>query len=180
VRALVVGAGPLGQVFAAHLQAGGCDVALLVKKGRRSTGKPTGAVYRLARGRRPRPLQLQPIAIYDDPGAASDAAWDMVWLCVQSTVLGGAWAGQLAAATGDATIVATGQGIDDISTLREIWPQTQIVQVIPSLMAYPSPLSDETSPSASIAYWIPPGSVTEVVGDGRRAADVARALQGAA
>jgi 2-dehydropantoate 2-reductase len=169
VKVLVIGAGALGQVFGVRLAAGGAKVGYLVRPGRESWGG--GSLYRLRRGRAPVHERLEP---YEVMSEARDEHWDMVWLCVDSTALRGTWTAALRAATGAATVVTIGQDPGDLSTLAEVWPREQIVQVIPALLAYQAPLGGEV-PGPGVAYWVPPGSAMGVAGE--RAPQVVAALR---
>ncbi|WP_063127639.1 ketopantoate reductase family protein [Nocardia fusca] len=172
MRILVVGDGALGQVFGLRLARGGADVTYLVKPERAGWGGPGRTLYRLRRFGGPVAEQLRPEGVHTEP---PDGPWDMVWLCVSSTALRGSWLPGLRDAVGDASAVTIGQDVHDRAVLERVWPAEQIVQVVPSLFAYAAPLTGEV-PAPGIAYWVPPGSALQVLGDPARAA-VASALR---
>jgi ketopantoate reductase len=175
---LVVGAGPLGQAFAAHLHASGSDVAFLVKPGQKEL-LSDGTVYRLKKTRRPAATQLRPNAIYEEPAAVAQQSWEMVWLCVQSAALTSPAMQDLRDAAGDATIVSPGQHLGDRRALLETWPESHIVQVVPQLLAFDAAVDPKAVPGPGVAYWVPPGAATKVVesAGSARARAIAAALR---
>jgi ketopantoate reductase len=174
---LIVGAGPLGQALAVHLQRAGQDVHFLVKPGQQDRVANGTVLYRLTKTRRPRPERLTPAAVYADPATLGQASWESVWFCVPSPALREPETGSLRAAVGEATIVSTGQGIDDADALAVVWPRSQIVQVVPSFFAYHAPQTGQSLPEPGIAYWVPARSVLRVTGTPERARAVAAALR---
>jgi hypothetical protein len=170
MRVLVVGDGPLGQVFGLWLTEGGASVTYLVKPGR--DGWEERTLYRLRRVGRPVPRRLRPAQVVTELDGGS---WDMVWLCVSSIALRGPWLRELAEKAGDATIVSVGQDVHDRAVLGEVWPSGRIVQVAPAVLAYAAPLAGEV-PAPGVAYWTPPGAANGVSGE--RAASVVAALRG--
>ncbi|RSM93303.1 hypothetical protein DMB42_52655 [Nonomuraea sp. WAC 01424] len=168
-KVLIVGAGALGQVFGAWLAAAGAQVSYLVRPGRE--GWEGASLYRLRWGRAPVRERIVPYEVISEPPRVR---WDMVWLCVDSPALRGEWTNALRAVTGTATVVTIGQDPGDLRTLARVWPQGQIVQVTPMLLAYQAPLDREV-PGPGVAYWVPPGSATGVTG--ARAPQVVAALR---
>ncbi|MFI6179856.1 ketopantoate reductase family protein [Nonomuraea sp. NPDC051191] len=168
-KVLIVGAGALGQVFGAWLAAAGARVSYLVRPGRE--GWEGASLYRLRWGRAPVGERIVPYEVSSEPPRER---WDMVWLCVDSPALRGEWTSALREVTGTATVVTIGQDPGDLHTLARVWPQEQIVQVTPMLLAYQAPLEREV-PGPGVAYWVPPGSATGVTG--ARAPQVVAALR---
>lgn len=179
MRVLVIGAGALGRVFGWHLAAAGCDVEYLVRPGQAGPLRAGVALQRLRRSRRTRPQQLRPAGMYEALSeAAARGRWEMVWLAVQSPSLAGGWTAEVRDAAGGSTVVSIGQQIDDLSTLSAVWPDEQIVQVVPSLFAFAAPDGRQGSPGSSgVAFWVPPGSVLSVAGAPERSEAVAQALR---
>jgi hypothetical protein len=174
LKVLVVGAGALGQVFGMWLAAGGAQVSYLVKPGREHWADGDGALlYRLRRRGRPVERRLTPYQVVTEPVAGE---WDMVWLCVDSTALPGPWTGELHAATGGATVVTISQAPQDHAVLTRTWPAEQIVQVVPTLLAYQAPMPGQVC-EPGIAYWVPPGAALGVFGTESRARQVIAALR---
>ncbi|MEV6106999.1 hypothetical protein AB0M28_20115 [Streptomyces sp. NPDC051940] len=173
MKILMVGAGALGQVFGLWLAKGGATVSYLVKPGRGGWPEEGRTVFRLRSGRKPVVERLRPDRVLDDP---ADGKWDAVWLCVSSDALREPWVAGLRALVGTATIVTVGQDLHDRAILARTWPDEQIVQVVPSVLAYQAPLADEV-PMAGIAYWLPPGAAPMVGGTDDRARPVIEALR---
>ncbi|MCX4097065.1 ketopantoate reductase family protein [Nocardia sp. alder85J] len=173
MQALVVGDGALGQVFGMRLGSGGAAVNYLVKPGRTGWSDTGRTLYQLRKFGKPVVQQLRPEGVHAE---IPDRVWDMVWLCVSSTALRESWVSDLRSAIGDATVVSIGQDINDRRVLEEVFPAEQIVQVVPTLFAYSAPLDGEV-PAPGIAYWAPPGSKLEVLGDRTRAEAVVTALR---
>ncbi|GAA3598073.1 hypothetical protein GCM10022419_096820 [Nonomuraea rosea] len=163
VKVLIVGAGALGQVFGSWLATGGAQVSYLVKAGREKWADGGVPVSRLRSGRGPVAGRLVPYQVMSEPAGA----WDMVWLCVDSGALRGAAIARLREVSAGATIVTIGQDLGDLDTLARIWPQEQIVQVTPTVLAFPAP--------SGMTYWTPPGAATGV--SGPRAPQVVAALR---
>ena len=174
MKVLVVGAGALGQVFGMWLAAGGAQVSYLVKPGREHWADGGGALlYRLRRRGRPVEQRLKPYQVVAEPVAGE---WDMVWLCVDSTALPGPWTKDLHAATGGATVVTISQAPQDHAVLTRTWPAEQIIQVMPTLLAFQTPLPGQAG-EPGIAYWTPPGAALGVFGAEPRAQQVIAALR---
>jgi hypothetical protein len=173
VKVLVVGDGALGQVFGLRLAMGGASVSYLVNPGRANWGPDGRTLYRLRRLGKPVAQQLRPHGVHTE---VADDRWDMVWLCVPSTALRGPWLRGLRDAVGTATVVSIGQDLHDRAVLADVWPPEQIVQVMPSVLAYSAPLVAEV-PAPGIAYWMLPGTVTVVSGSADRARAVMVALR---
>jgi len=112
-RALIVGAGAVGQVFGRHLQLAGLEVSFLVKEKyaadcRRGftlltlNGRPRYAVRR-----------LEGFGVISAPGEVSPDS-DLIVITVSSAALrDGDWLSQLAARSGQATVVAMLPTLDD-------------------------------------------------------------------
>ncbi len=156
MRVLIVGAGAVGQVFAHHLARGGAEIMLLVKPKHADLARRGFAVHRRRRGgvdsARVRADVLTSTA------EAARTRWDAVLLCVPSTALADArWLRELAAATGDATVVSFGPGLDDATRVIAACGAERTVAGAIGLMAWASPLAgarDDTPPGT--AYWLPP------------------------
>lgn len=165
-KVLIVGAGALGQVFGSWLASGGAQVSYLVKPGREKWADGGVSVSRLRSGRAPVAGRLVPHQVMSVM-RESAGVWDMVWLCVDSGALRGEAIAQLREASAGATIVTIGQDSGDLVTLARLWPEERIVQVTPTMLAFPSP--------SGMAYWTPPGAAIGV--SGARAPQVVAALR---
>lgn len=172
MKVLVVGAGALGEVFGLWLARGGTAVSYLVRPGRDGWADEGRTVYRLRRLGKPVAEALRPEQVRTE--ATGD--WDAVWLCVSSHALREPWVRELRDRVGSATIVTIGQDAHDKDVLRRVWPEEQIVQVVPSVLAYQAPLTDEV-PAPGVAYWLPPGAGSVLNGPEERARAVVAALR---
>jgi hypothetical protein len=169
MNVLVVGAGALGRVFGGRLAAGGASVSVLVKPGQRSAAERGYPLLRLHRVRSAVPAMFTPARVFADAGEVT-GDWDAVWLCVHSPALGEHWIEALRARIGSASVVTIGQGLSDRTALERHWPSAQILELVPSLLAF-----EENTPA--IAYWVPPGVPLQVAGEPGRAKQIVGALR---
>jgi 2-dehydropantoate 2-reductase len=157
-RALVVGAGAVGQVYGHHLARGGAEVGFLVKPSH-VVARPL-TLYPLNRPRRQRtrPVEFDAFRVFTDVAAVAAERWDQVYLTISSTALrAGDWFARLAPALGEATLVLLQPGPDDRRFVREHLPDERIVQGVITLVGYHAPLPGETRfPRPGVAYWFPP------------------------
>jgi hypothetical protein len=155
-RVLVVGAGAVGQVFALHLARGGAEVAFLVKPKYAEECARGFTLYRLG-GRAHVTESLACRAITSVAEAAREQ-WDQVYLTVSSSALRGDWLGELARATGDATVVMLQPGLDDHAYVAEHVAEGRIVDGVINFLSYHAPLPGETRfATPGMAYWLFPG-----------------------
>lgn len=179
MRALLVGAGAVGQVYGRHLQAGGAEVSFLVRP-RYAAGARAGFdMYPLGRAdARRAPVRFEGFGVLTTLDEVARERWDCVFLCVSSTALRqGDWLGALARAAGDATIVVLQPGSDDLAYARAHVPAERIVQGLIGLLAYQAPLPGEDLPRPGIAYWFPPLAETPISGPPGRALPIVAALR---
>ncbi len=183
VRALVVGAGAVGQVFAHHLARGGAEVALLVKPAHAAALREGMTLYRLRRSG-PVRERLQGLRILTAPSQAADTRWDQVYSAVSSAALRPAtWFAELARATGDATIVFLQPNIDDREIATAHADPERLVDGMIGFLAYHSPLPgvsddrDRAGGEPGMAFWFPPASPSRLCGDDARAPAVIEALR---
>jgi 2-dehydropantoate 2-reductase len=160
MRALVVGAGAVGQVYGHHLARGGAEVSFLVKPAHAAELAGPLTLYPLNRSarERTRPVAGEGFGVLTDPAATSRARWDQVYLAVSSTALrAGDWFARLAPGLGDATLVLLQPGPDDRRFLEGHLPAARIVQGVITLISYRAPLPGESRfPRPGVAYWFPP------------------------
>ena len=151
MRALVVGAGAVGQVFGYHLAKGGADVTFLVKPKYVDEHKQGFTLYKLPK--------TDPIPFSADIVSEPTGTWDQVYLTVSSPALrGGTWLADLARATGDATLVVLQPGLDDHAFVVEQAGEARIVDGTINFLSYHAPLPGETRFAApGMAYWFFPG-----------------------
>jgi 2-dehydropantoate 2-reductase len=160
LRALIVGAGAVGQVYAHHLARGGAAVSFLVKPARAAELARPLTLYPLNRARRERtrPVSFAGFGVLTDPAAVARERWDQVYLTVSSTALrAGDWFARLALGVGHATVVLLQSGPDDRRFVGQRLPVEQVVQGVITLISYRAPLPGETRfPRPGVAYWFPP------------------------
>jgi ketopantoate reductase len=179
MRALVVGAGAVGQVYARHLQLGGADVTFFVREKYRATLERGLDMYPL-NGRRPtEPVRFDAFSVVSRPDEVAARTFDQVYLTVSSPALAGPWLRELIAATGDATIVALQPGNDERAVLLAAGvPADRLVSGMITLISYAAPLPGETRfPKPGMAYWFPPMAPAPHSGPRERTAAVVRALR---
>ena len=171
MRALIVGAGAVGQVFAHHLAQGGADVTFLVKFAHVEAALRGFTLYHLSHSKA---RSTAPIALHAPVVTAPAGGFDQVYLAVTSPALLGAWLPELARTTGDATIVLLTAGPDDVARVLVHVDRARFAHAGVHFLAYAAPLPGETRFSEpGIAYWLFPGKAPV---SGERAADVVRAM----
>ncbi|HUB07248.1 MAG TPA: 2-dehydropantoate 2-reductase N-terminal domain-containing protein [Myxococcales bacterium] len=177
MRALVVGAGAVGQVLARHLALGGAEVAFLVKPSHADELARPLAFYPL-NGRRGL-AHLAGVGVLTAPGQAAGSPWDQVYLGVASTGLrDGAWLAELGAATGAATVVALQPGLGDGELILAAVDPARVVFGVTSFLSWHAPLPGQAPlPEPGFAYWFPPLGKSPFSGPAERAAAVVAALR---
>jgi 2-dehydropantoate 2-reductase len=179
MRALVVGAGAVGQAYARHLQLGGAEVTFFVRDKYRATLERGLDMYWLNAPRPTEPVRFETFSIVTQPHEVAARRFDQVYLTVSSPALAGPWLRELIAATGDATIIALEPGADDRAVLLAAGvPVERLVQGMITLISYSAPLPGETRfPKPGMAYWFPPMAPAPHSGPRERTAAVVRALR---
>jgi 2-dehydropantoate 2-reductase len=172
MRALIVGAGAVGQVFGHHLAKAGAEVSFLVKPKYVAECERGFMLYKLPRTEGERFAAAKIVS-------EADATYDQVYITISSPALrSGTWLADLARATGDATIVVLQPGIDDRAFVGERIAESRIVDSTINFLAYHAPLPNETRFAApGVAYWFFPGKAPfSSSSAGERVAEVVRAL----
>jgi 2-dehydropantoate 2-reductase len=178
MRALLIGAGAVGQTYGRHLQLGGAEVAFLVKPKYADPLRAGVPVYPLnQRCRRRTPVKFDGFGVLTSPGEVAASRWDQVWLCMSSTGLRGPWFDELVPAIGDATLVMLQPGLEDRAWILERVPAERLVQGLIALVSYHGPLPGETLPRPGVAYWFPPFSPSPFEGPQERTLAVVEALR---
>jgi 2-dehydropantoate 2-reductase len=162
MRALVVGAGAVGQVIAHALRSGGAEVGLLVKPAHAAEAIAGFTLYPLNRRRaeRWRPVPLRGLPVYTRAAELAGERWDVVVLAVASPALGQTgWIAELAGATGEATIAVLQPGAGDAARVAAIAGRDRVVSGAIGMMAFrsappnpppqPSPLRGEGAATPS-------------------------------
>ncbi len=172
MRALIVGAGAVGQVFAHHLARGGAHVAFLVKPAYADDARRGFTLY---------PLNTRgaPATRFTDFEVltAPTADWDQVYITVASNALHtGTWLAELVATCARATIVTLQPGLDDHATVAAAAGAERVVAGSIGFLSYHAPLPGETRfAEPGMAYWFFPMQKSPF--SGPRAADVVAALR---
>jgi 2-dehydropantoate 2-reductase len=170
MKALVVGAGAVGQVFARHLQQGGGEVALLARSSQFDRLREGLTLYPLNRRQaRSRPIHFDAFDVVADLDLVRARSWDQVYLCVPSTALRVGLLERLSPAIGEATLVTIQPGLEDPAAILQHFDESQVVAGMVSFVSYPAPLPGEAVPTPGIAYWFPPLLATPFSGPPERA-----------
>jgi 2-dehydropantoate 2-reductase len=179
MRALVVGAGAVGQVYGRHLARGGAEVAFLVKPAHAARARSGFTLYSLNRPRRQRadPERFTGFEVVTTVAEAAGTPCDQMYLAVSSTALRqGPWLAELTAAMDRATMVLLQPGPDDRRLALAHVPAARLVHGIISLVSYLAPLPGETRfPEPGVAYWQPPLAASPL--EGEQVAAVVAALR---
>jgi ketopantoate reductase len=115
LRALVVGAGAVGQVYGHYLARGGADVTMFVRDKYRAEATAGYDLYHL-RTRGVEAERFAGFAVATTMAEVAAAAPALVVVTVDATALDGPWLRELVAATGDATVLALQPGLDAQAT----------------------------------------------------------------
>jgi ketopantoate reductase len=180
MRALIVGAGAVGQVYGRHLQAGGAQVGFLVKPAHADEARGGFTLYPLNRraSRRAQPERLTGFEVLTDAAAVAAQRWDQVYLAVSSPALrAGDWFTRLAPAIGPATLVLLQPGPEDRAFVLRALPPEQIVDGAITAVSYRAPLPGEVFPHPGVAYWFPPLARCLLSGQAARLQPVLAALR---
>ncbi len=176
MKVLVVGAGAVGQVYAAHLKRSGAHVALFVRPERAEDAKRGVTLYRMRTFRRHMVETFVPDQVVTSFSEVGAEGWDQVWLCVPTTALAEPWAEALLRAVGDATVVSISPGLDLRDRLSALVPPSNVVSGVVGLIAYQGPLPGEPL-DPGIAYMCPPFVKSRFSGHPDRVDPVVAALR---
>jgi len=178
MKALVVGAGAVGQVFARHLQRGGGEVTFLARSNQLDRLLEGLTLYPLNRRQaRSRPLHFDAFDVIIDPSHIGTRSWDQIYLCVPSTALREDLLVPLGATIGEATLVTIQPGLEDLGLILRHVDESQVVAGMVSFVGYPAPLPGEAVSKPGIAYWFPPLLATPFSGSPERAGAVVDSLR---
>jgi len=176
MKALIVGAGAVGQVYGLTLQRAGLQVGVLVKPKHAAAARAGYVLHPVGEAR----VGFQPDAcVVDAEGVAERGPWDQVWLCMSSPGLRG-WAEagpSLRAAGPDATVICLQPGLDDGAFVADrLGDAARVVQGLITMISWHAPLPGESLDPPGVAYWLPPAAAPPFSGDERRVDPVVRAL----
>lgn len=171
-RALIVGAGAVGQVYGLHLHRAGVEVSYLVRE--RYVDLHTEGfdlfeigLFRPTRKGRHHRFTARHF-LHAPEQVASLGPWDQVWLTIPSNALTDAWLERFRGAFGDASIISLQPGPTDREKILAHIPVTQLIQGMIGIIAYQGPLDGESLPTgytSGLVFWHPPGSPSLFTGE---------------
>jgi 2-dehydropantoate 2-reductase len=157
MRALIVGAGAVGQVFGYHLARGGAQVGFLVKPRYADEARRGYTLYPLNQRGAPA-VRFTDFEVLTEASACT--GWDQIYITVASTALAaGTWLAELVAACPTATLVTLQPGLDDRATIAAAAGDTaeRVVSGSIGFLSYHAPLPAETRfAEPGMAYWFFP------------------------
>jgi 2-dehydropantoate 2-reductase len=178
MRALIVGAGAVGQVYGHVLRRSGVEVGFLVRE---KYAEECGRGFTLfpLNGRKRPPERLEGHRVVTGASPSDWQGWDTIYVTVSSAALrSGRWIAEMGAHSGDATIVSLQPGLDDRKVLLEHVSDERLLSGMISLISYQAPLPGETRfPGPGLAYWFPPLAPTPFSGSPARVSSVIEALR---
>lgn len=185
MRALIVGAGAVGQVYGLHLQRGGAEVGFFVKERQAAQARGGFTLHAHRKGGRTETLRLEAPVVVTRAAELAAAPWDAVWLCVSATALRGPWLDELLAAVPNATIVSLTPGLEDREYLLQRVPPERLVSGVITLVSYQAPLpvgspavaSPAVALSPGVAFWFPPLSASPFDGPRARVQPIVETLR---
>jgi 2-dehydropantoate 2-reductase len=156
MRALIVGAGAVGQVFGHHLARGGAEVTFLVKPKYAEECRRGFTLYPLDR-KPPIAERFTGFHVFTTSGDAAGTAWDQIYLTMSSVALtAGDWLAELARATGDAPIVFLQPNLEDRGFVTSVVDPHRLVDGTIGFLSFPTPLPGDTRfTELGMAYWFP-------------------------
>ncbi len=176
MRALIVGAGAVGQVYGLTLQRAGAQVGVFVKPKHAAAARAGYTLHPVGGAR----VGFQPDhCVVDAEGVGQQGPWDQVWLCMSSPGLRG-WtdAGPALRAAGpDATVICLQPGLDDgVFVADHLGDAERVVHGLITMISWHAPLPGESTDPPGVAYWLPPAAAPPFSGDERRVDPIVRAL----
>ncbi len=170
-RALIVGAGAVGQVYGAALERAGIDVTFYVRPKYREAVARGLRVVRLRFGGRREPYVFEAPRVMSSVEEAAGASFDAVWLCIPSNGVHEAGTRALLEAVPDSLVVSLTPGLDDRARLAGLVSESNLVTgLIPFLAWFEDGEHDE-----EVVHFVPPLSASPF--EGARAADVVSTLR---
>ena len=173
---LIIGAGAVGQVFAAHLAARGARIAFMTRRARDIAPLE---VHRLRRGGRIDTRVVTPLVWIDAPEAVE--AWadlQAVWLCAPANSLRDPRVQRVLETTGDATVVSITPALRDRGRLCALVGPERFVIGAVAFMAWQSPAPGLPS-HPGVCWWMPPLGACPFDGPRDRVRPVVDTLHGA-
>lgn len=178
MRVLIVGAGAVGLVFAHHLQRGGHEVAVYIRRPAQPD-EPPRLLYDLRR-RDPwrRPLSLEPTQVIVEGQRIDGPGWEQVFFCVPSEALREGLVERLRPHLASATVVKLQPGLNDLPWFTRCVPEAQVVSGMVAFVSYRAPLASEPDVPPGYAFWMPPLTSLPFSGIEARRGEVVATLRG--
>jgi ketopantoate reductase len=122
---------------------------------------------------RHRPVQMNGYEVLTQVQEVAEQSWDMVFFCMSSTGLRGAWLEPMLQAIGaKSTLVTLQPGMDDREYLTERFSASRLVEGLIPIVSYCAPMPGEDFPEPGTAYWIPPFQAALFSGPAERVAPI--------
>lgn len=174
-RALVIGAGAVGQPYALHLAKGGCDVTFFLKPSHVDEVADGIAVHRLRR-RGPLTERLTDLHVITTVDEVAAAEWDQVWIAVSTPAMRDELLADVLGAIGDATVIVLQQDRGNNDFIGTLVAPEQVVAAEIAVISFQSPLPGRPGPKG-IAYYRPSAVATDICGPEDRVRPLADALR---
>jgi len=110
------------------------------------------------------PIRFEAAAVFTSLDEVAKETWDEVWFCVPANAVEDAWLASIAAAVGQARIVALPPGLESEQRIRSAFPGRDVVPGLIGMVSYQTPLPGEIVPEPGIAFYFAPGVPTVLGG----------------
>ena len=161
-RALIVGAGAVGQVYGRHLQKAGVVVDVFVRPRRKQEAEDGYLLYRMSPFSKAKVRdRFEPEKVLTSAAEAAAEHYDFVWLCTSTTGLEKGLEGEIGALLGnigDAKVIVFQPGPQVPEMLRPHLPESRWIDGGISLISYQAPLAGEPErgiDEEGVAYLLP-------------------------
>ena len=161
-RALIVGAGAIGQSYAIHLARGGCDVTFFVKE-KHVAAVSDGITVHLLGRRSTVTERLTDVNVVTTVAQVAATKWDHVWLAISTPAMRDEIIAEVLGAVGGATVVVLQQDRGNNEFIATLVPPAQVVAAEIAVISFSSPLPGRTGPEG-IASYRPPKMATAICG----------------
>lgn len=177
MRALVVGAGAVGQVYGHHLALGGARVAVCVREKYAAEAERGFDLVHIHSKRRRIASRFVPDEVLTSAAEIEGRTFDQIWLAVPTPSLARGELDPVLAASGGSTIVSLQPGMSVARRLERSVPLSRVVFGIIGFQSYSAPLEGSDDPierrtGPGTAYFFPPFVESTFSGVEDRARDV--------
>lgn len=149
MKALVVGAGAVGQVIALHLVQAGVDVTFAVRSPEKVHATVVTRLGWFGRTSR-HEVSVRVVSSVDE-------AFDLAFITVPSDALEGEWMASVVGGLGSAIVVGLQPGLEDRARLLKLGVhEERFVRGLISLVSFATPLRPDDALRPGYAYWLPP------------------------